>query len=446
WFATEGQGKVTYAANAAIDQYATTASLATTRGQMFLEGRTIKDRHKCCEHSLADVASVLMTSSLFMVIMTACILVAISSLACGNVGSSVAPIELGGRRLKLGAAETCNLRIAPAAHVPSFPVVTETLHPSLGWTFHRSESCPNQTLSQQAQSKPGPGALLRALWWSPRSFLQGLSLFKALVLLANEARIALTPVRNAKFVVSMTTSPKRVAEIGPVIASLKRNSLQPDLIIVNLPRLFLRTGSTFGALPAFLTSDPAVLVNWCDDFGPATKILGALSLVHDPDTIIISVDDDIWYPPHHLKKLFLRSVENPGRVITGKSAMPGFIVEGFSGVLYRRGFFGDPGEVGSWIRASPKSCYLADDFVISNYLLNRHVAIDTCNTRLEGRFLRRIGLGLVPLEHGLRSDALHRGADQTSRGNQDNYAKCRVHMESDGSLYQSFPDTSTAYY
>lgn len=327
-----------------------------------------------------------------------------------------------------------------------FSLVAGFLHPSPGWSTPDSKSCPNQTLSQRAQSKPVPGALPRALRWSPRSLLQGLSLFEALALLASEARVALTPVRDAKFVVSMTTSPKRVGEIGPVIASLKRNSLQPDLIIVNLPRVFLRNGSTFGALPAFLTSDPAVFVNWCEDFGPATKILGALPLVHEPDAVIISVDDDIWYPPHHLKKLYLKSVKHPGRVITGKSAIPGFIVEGFSGVVYRRGFFGNPGEVGRWIRESPKSCYLADDFVLSNYLLNRHVSIETCNTRLEGRFLRRIGLGLVPLKHGLGLDALHRGADQTSRGNQDNYAKCKLHMENDGSLYHSFPDTSTAYY
>lgn len=49
---------------------------------------------------------------LLQVITTACILFAISGLACGHVNSGLAHSELGGRRLKPGGVETCNLRIA----------------------------------------------------------------------------------------------------------------------------------------------------------------------------------------------------------------------------------------------------------------------------------------------------------------------------------------------
>ncbi|GAQ89498.1 hypothetical protein KFL_005300020 [Klebsormidium nitens] len=163
-------------------------------------------------------------------------------------------------------------------------------------------------LASRASSKPAPASSWSLL--HPKTWLQGLSPFEAVSLLTSEARVILTPVRNARFVVSLTTSPKRVGFLEPVLTSLLQNSLKPDVIIVNLPFVFLRDGSIFGELPKFLTSAPGVLVNRCEDVGPATKILGALPLARGPDDVIIAVDDDIWYPRHHLKKLYLKSGED----------------------------------------------------------------------------------------------------------------------------------------
>jgi len=140
------------------------------------------------------------------------------------------------------------------------------------------------------------------------------------------------------------------------------------------------------------------------DYGPATKLLGALLIEHDPSTLIITVDDDIAYdpelilmlashaPPHAALppvcqireplqteeaggKLNLRFIHDGTwhRWIWPYNAKvcPGWLV-GWASVAYRVGHFG--ADVFTELQHSPPGCFLNDDVWLSGYLKRRGVA------------------------------------------------------------------------
>jgi hypothetical protein len=269
---------------------------------------------------------------------------------------------------------------------------------------------------------------LLALALAPRTAALALVLLALLALLAARASEPAFP--GPIVVVSLTTSPTRIGHIGPLLRSLSRQTRAPDRVVLNLPRVFARTGARFGAMPAFVSNNPLVLVNWVDDAGPASKVVPTAALVDDPDATIISVDDDIEYKPTMVESMLAVSARYPGAVVTGQSfrAVPGGVyaelVEGYSSVLYRRWHL--DGLSCDAIRAMPRACYLADDLVISRFLAARGIPI-----------VRAAALGVVPfgaiyLEHGERADALKHGADGTSLGNLDNYEKCTRFLDERG--------------
>jgi hypothetical protein len=98
-----------------------------------------------------------------------------------------------------------------------------------------------------------------------------------------------TPRRT---VVSLTTSPKRLGTLEKTLHSLLGQTSLPDVIQVNLPSVFLR--NVFERLS--LLENPLIRVLWHPDVGPLTKLLPTLETETDPETLIIIVDDDTFYP------------------------------------------------------------------------------------------------------------------------------------------------------
>ena len=48
-----------------------------------------------------------------------------------------------------------------------------------------------------------------------------------------------------KFVVSFTTSPERISKIKPMIDSILKQSMAPDLFLLNIPEVFPRTNKKY---------------------------------------------------------------------------------------------------------------------------------------------------------------------------------------------------------
>lgn len=134
------------------------------------------------------------------------------------------------------------------------------------------------------------------------------------------------------------------------------------------------------------------------DYGPATKLLGALLIEKDPRTIIITVDDDITYDKSLIRTLAthtplhaalcpacqsrsLVSTTGPKLMIhdaswhrwlwpyNGKQC-PGWLV-GWAGVAYRAGYF----QQDVFNVSMPAGCFYNDDVWLSGYLRRKGISL-----------------------------------------------------------------------
>ena len=106
-----------------------------------------------------------------------------------------------------------------------------------------------------------------------------------------------------KIVFSLTTTPLRINNISPTFDSLVKQTIKPNYILLNLPYKFDRTGEYY-KIPSFLNYYDNVVVNRFDkDYGPITKLVGAIKYIpKDEDTWIIITDDDNLYLQAYCKK------------------------------------------------------------------------------------------------------------------------------------------------
>lgn len=99
-----------------------------------------------------------------------------------------------------------------------------------------------------------------------------------------------------RVVISLTTLPSRIGRLRPVIHSLVDQDLPADEIVLALPRVSRREQVGYD-VPAWLAEHPHVRILPCDtDWGPATKLIPAVTSQTDDRTLVIAVDDDNVYP------------------------------------------------------------------------------------------------------------------------------------------------------
>ncbi len=255
---------------------------------------------------------------------------------------------------------------------------------------------------------------------------------------------------SPRIIVSMTTSPKRIYNCKYTIDTILNQTVPVDYIHINLPKVFKRDNSRFTSIPDFLTNNPKVILNMCEDIGPATKIVPTIkSNFTNYSDIIISIDDDISYPPNLVEHLVYYHSFYPHSVLTGTSLFANEnkkyidtlveceLLEGFSGVLYKKSFLEDI-PLSLFDKTSvPIYHYLADDLILSNYILKKNIKI-LCLTR------NNDAVNLIkPFDYGLKGDALHKGATGiagcqiNSDCNRENYIKSVKYLKQKGEYYLS---------
>lgn len=203
----------------------------------------------------------------------------------------------------------------------------------------------------------------------------------------------------SRVVVSVTTLPTRYNKLMCTLDSIKTQSLKPDAIYLGLPKQASRLKQDYGPLPQDILSMVTV-VPLDKDYGPICKILGGLYKETDPNTIIITIDDDVLYPNDHLEKIVAKCKLNSNAavcasgLILSRFTIPfgaywsichnrlfSFpvpeegrdvdIVYGFSGVGYRRGFFTDVDVLLSYTKHF--NLFMNDDILLSAYLNSKGV-------------------------------------------------------------------------
>lgn len=163
---------------------------------------------------------------------------------------------------------------------------------------------------------------------------------------------------NQSTVVSLTSIPARFNSIKPTINSILAQTIQPEKIIIWIPKYYKRFDIAIKSIPEKLQMHPLVEVRIVDeDFGPATKLLPCLqsnSKIH-PESNIIVIDDDVLYHRKHIERLLNFSKQFPNHAITtvGSNVIKNFrlkflfslknrevdILHGYAGYLVKKKFF-----------------------------------------------------------------------------------------------------------
>lgn len=264
-------------------------------------------------------------------------------------------------------------------------------------------------------------------------------------------------------IISLTTSPARIHTIQKTLECLLNQSLVPDKVVLNLPHVYKRTQTKFAQIPRFITDNAKIHVNFTEDIGPATKILPTVELEKmNPEALILSVDDDHYYPPDFLR-VFVDVFDSIGKdvVITNSFQLPSgerictdkdsarcfwrvSMLEGFAGVLYKQKYLAD---IDKSILMDPKTanaCYRGDDYYLSNHINKKKIPIVTLDGTARAALKKGFKLdnsdptlqmqelpwlSIAQMASGFKNDALHRQPGGHP------YKECEAYLSKNNNLF-----------
>lgn len=240
-----------------------------------------------------------------------------------------------------------------------------------------------------------------------------------------------------RIVASYTTIPSRYDILKRSIGTMIDQTYPLDCIYVTIPKYSKRLKKEYPPIPEDLASI-CTIIRCDDDFGPITKLYGALITETDPDTCIISCDDDVIFPNNFVQIMIDHHTIYPKSVICGTGALiskglicisivstlnnfhkwsglTGFkvgkqgrcvdLIFGVAGVLYFRGAF-PPNDLlyDEILQYSLKddSIFHNDDVLISGYLSKHKIE-------------RRIFFDIPSIKQGGGNDALSASPNMISR-------------------------------
>lgn len=124
--------------------------------------------------------------------------------------------------------------------------------------------------------------------------------------------------KKLRVVCSLTSMPNQYEKVIKTLESLNAQTYKLDAIYLSLPKVSRRLGTKYPPVPKAISENCSVIS--CEDMGPITKLSGGLLAEKDPDTVIISFDNDMVYPPTMVEKLVVHHKQYPNSAI-GSSGM-----------------------------------------------------------------------------------------------------------------------------
>lgn len=124
-----------------------------------------------------------------------------------------------------------------------------------------------------------------------------------------------TEKRDSKYIVSLTSFPSRINEIWITIDLVLRQTFKPDMVILWLANEQFENLS----LPESLLKlkEKGLTIRFCDDLRSHKKYY--YSMKEFKDSIIITVDDDVYYPKDFLSKIIEFHKKFPEAIIANKA-------------------------------------------------------------------------------------------------------------------------------
>lgn len=238
-----------------------------------------------------------------------------------------------------------------------------------------------------------------------------------------------------KVIVSLTTVPNRLHEkqdhMGTRIGFKTILNQQYDNyeIHFNIPYKYNKTGEEF-QIPDWLKNLEKeynnLFIYRTEDYGPITKILPTLERVDDPNSIIITVDDDLFYMNGLIEAHLNAREKYPDYAIgfAGISSLDGSchfcttlkkdtrvkVLEGYKSVSYKRSFFNLEEFKSNFYKKSWN-----DDYTLSAYMGYKNIPKIVISYSGDTDFSPRVEsfpvIGHTPIDRG--GCSLYREMDNT---------------------------------
>ena len=149
-------------------------------------------------------------------------------------------------------------------------------------------------------------------------------IYKLGILTLNNVSLNRNYERKEHIVISLTSYGRRVNNVLPVVIySLLCQTLKPDVIVLWLDKSWNNDNLPF-SLKKLMKH--GLTVKFCDDIRSYKKLIP--SLEEYPESIIITVDDDVYYRKNLVERLIECHNQNPGKVICNDAHFPTFSDDG----------------------------------------------------------------------------------------------------------------------
>ena len=114
---------------------------------------------------------------------------------------------------------------------------------------------------------------------------------------------------SPRLIVSLTSFPARIKTVSYTIESILLQNKRPNMVVLWLGDD--KFPNKEQDLPKSLTrlTQFGLTIKWCKDIRSYTKLVP--SIEEFPEDIIVTVDDDVWYPPHWLENLWKSYLKAP---------------------------------------------------------------------------------------------------------------------------------------
>jgi len=119
--------------------------------------------------------------------------------------------------------------------------------------------------------------------------------------------------KTLRVVGTLTTMPHQYDKVIRTLDSLHAQTYKLDEIYLSLPEISRRLGTEYPPVPEEISNKCKIIT--CIDYGPITKLSGGLLAEQDPDTVIISFDNDMVYPNTMVQKLVENHKKYPDSAI-----------------------------------------------------------------------------------------------------------------------------------
>lgn len=123
--------------------------------------------------------------------------------------------------------------------------------------------------------------------------------------------------RNPRLIVSLTSFPERMYDIHYCLYSLLTQQLKPDKIVLWLARSQFPNKDKDIPQTVLSLKENGLEIKWCEDMGAYKKLIP--SLKEFPKDLIVTADDDIYYPDDWLKKLYDAHIKHPKQLISHRA-------------------------------------------------------------------------------------------------------------------------------